>query len=81
MANMYVCAHCGWEESVHLFGGRGFSEERRADMNVLRPGYIETQMQCGAQYEPPSQEVLAQEAERRSDGAYKEGSCKSFRCL
>jgi len=70
MANGFVCIHCGWQENIHKLGGFGLTAEERARMNVLRPGYTETQMQCAQSYEPSPEELAAEEQERNSGGLH-----------
>lgn len=72
MANGFVCAQCGWQESIHIHGGWALTEDERETMFILKVGYRLTQIQCAQSYEPSAAE-LAEEARQAGLGGAHEG--------
>lgn len=68
MANGYVCAQCGWQESVHINGGVGLDEEGRKELFVPKEGCPVSHMDCEGY--TPSQEERDAEGMDEEDGQH-----------
>ena len=68
MANGFVCVRCGWQESVHIHGGRALTDEERKALFVPREGFVVSFLDCGGY--ASSQEELEAEAEEKSGGPH-----------
>lgn len=71
MANGFVCAQCGWQQTVHRTGV-GLSEEEKAALNSPKEGYTVAFWECNG-YVPTEEESVSDARQANFDEGQHEG--------